>query len=434
MSMRGYIELQCDSLIGPTHHYGGLSHGNIASTANAARLSSPKRAALEGLENMKLVASLGIPQLVIPPQPRPNTDLLRALGFTGFLQEMLDHAQREAPKALQAAWSASAMWAANMATVSPAPDTADGKLHFSPANLASTLHRQQEAAFSYLVLQRIFGAVATIHPPLPAGLALLDEGAANHMRLCEAHGEEGVEVFVYGKTSQRYPCRQQAEASAAIARRHGVKHAVFVQQSAEAIDAGVFHNDVIAMSNEHVLIYHEKAFEEEAYFLEELRKAFPALCAVRISEEELPLAQAVASYFFNSQLLSLPNGKMVVIAPQESAEIQQAKTVFDRLIQRQDLPIQEVHYLDLRESMQNGGGPACLRLRVVMEQTALATIPQMAFYTTRLHEDLEHVISQHYPEGLVPEDLQNAHHAHASQMLCEHIAEILGFPGVYAVR
>lgn len=438
--MGGFVELQCDGLVGPTHNYAGLSHGNIASKANAESVSYPKQAALQGLEKMRLVASLGIPQLILPPPLRPNQALLRALGFDGSLPEMLDAAYRKSQEILRAAWSASSMWAANAATVSPAPDTQDGRLHLSPANLASTLHRQQEAEYTGRLLKFVFGEVAIVHPPLPPCAPLTDEGAANHMRLSVGHGGEGVEVFVYGREGQKgtegalnkFPARQSREASEALARRHGVRNAVFVRQSSQAIDAGVFHNDVIAMSNENLMIYHESAFCDEVAFVAELKQRFPALQAKRITQEELPLEMAVASYFFNSQLLSLPGGGMAVIAPAEAAEIPQAKATFGRLRDDPGVPVREVHYLGLRESMRNGGGPACLRLRVAMEEGALAHLPQSLMYSETLHGQLAECIERYYPAELTPGHLYDAEMAGVCQKATLALEQVFALSGLYS--
>ena len=44
-----------DSIVGPTHNYSGLSLGNLASTTHGKMVSSPKKAALQGLEKMKFL-------------------------------------------------------------------------------------------------------------------------------------------------------------------------------------------------------------------------------------------------------------------------------------------------------------------------------------------------------------------------------------------
>lgn len=431
-----YIELQCDGLVGPTHHYAGLSHGNIASEANAKSVSYPKKAALQGLEKMLTVAKMGIPVLVLPPHPRPNLHLLRELGFAGTDEAIITGAAKENMRLLSAAYSASSMWTANMATVSPAPDTDDGKLHLSPANLCSTLHREQEALFSHYLLTEIFKNVpnCVIHEPLFGTSALADEGAANHLRLCAAHGSSGVEVFVYGKGGdhdaalpKQFPARQTKLASEAIARRHTLPDSrkVFVQQNPSAIDAGVFHDDVIAMSNENVLIYHEQAFLTEELFLAELKqKLLPApLIAIRITEKELPLTDAVKSYFFNSQLLSLPGGGMCLLAPAECEELVPARMMMERLLQSPENPIRELRYLDIRESMKNGGGPACLRLRIAMEEKHLALLPPHLLMQEETHKVLKDIAESLYPETLSLDDLKDFALAKRSREIFKRITQ-----------
>jgi succinylarginine dihydrolase len=73
----------------------------------------------------------------------------------------------------------------------------------------------------------------------------------------------------------------------------------------------------------------------------------------------------VETYLFNSQLLSREDGSMVLILPQESREHAGVWRYLTTLLE-QDNPISEIKVFDLRESMSNGGGPACLRLRVVL--------------------------------------------------------------------
>lgn len=430
-----YIELQCDGLVGPTHHYAGLSHGNIASEANAKSVSYPKKAALQGLEKMRTVAEMGIPVLVMPPHPRPNLFMLRQLGFSGDDQQVIEAAGKQDMRLLSAAYSASSMWTANMATVSPAPDTDDGQLHLSPANLCSTLHREQETLFSHYLLQHIFKAVpgCVIHEPLFGTAALADEGAANHLRLSAAHGAAGVEVFVYGKGGdhdaalpKHFPARQTRLASESIARRHTLPDSrkVFVQQNPAAIDAGVFHDDVIAMSNENVLVYHEQAFLMEELFLAELKQKLSptSLIAIRIDEKDLPLTDAVKSYFFNSQLLSLPEGGMCLLAPAECEEMATARKVMERLLQSPDNPIREIRYMDIRESMKNGGGPACLRLRIVMEKEHLSLLPEAFLFQEKTYNALKSIVDTHYPDTVSLSDLRDYAFAEQSHRIFEVIS------------
>ena len=77
------IEANFDGLVGPTHNYGGLSFGNVASLNNQAQASNPKAAAKQGLVKMKALADMGFVQGVLAPHERPHMPTLKSLGFTG---------------------------------------------------------------------------------------------------------------------------------------------------------------------------------------------------------------------------------------------------------------------------------------------------------------------------------------------------------------
>src|SRR5580765_1835136 len=115
---------------------------------HAKSVSNPKQAALEGLAKMQFLADLGVKQAVLPPHERPHLPTLRTLGFSGRDAEILAKVKKNDPTLLAAVSSASAMWAANAATVSPSGDSGDRRVHFAPANLISTFHRSLEAQTS----------------------------------------------------------------------------------------------------------------------------------------------------------------------------------------------------------------------------------------------------------------------------------------------
>jgi len=404
----GYREINFDGLIGPTHNYGGLSLGNVASSSNAGQVSRPRAAALQGLAKMRACMDLGLLQGFLPPHDRPNVALLRALGFGGVDDAAVCAAAWAAdPALLRNAMSASAMWAANAATVSPAPDSADGRCHLSVANLASNLHRSIEAAETEQQLRMIFPDASRfkVHSALPAPLG--DEGAANHMRLCEYHGAPGVEVFVYGdRQPGGFPARQSRAASEAVARRHGLDPArtIFARQSDAAIQAGAFHNDVVAVANERVLFAHEQAFENKAALYDALLAALSGAEIIEVPAARVSLADAVTSYLFNSQLVTLPEGGMALILPGEAQANPHVWSWLQELIAGNG-PIRVLHVLDVHESMRNGGGPACLRLRVVVDEAGLAAIdPRFLLNEARwetLHRDVEAL----WPETIAPPDL-----------------------------
>ncbi|HEY5798868.1 MAG TPA: N-succinylarginine dihydrolase, partial [Burkholderiaceae bacterium] len=322
-------EFNFDGLVGPSHNYAGLSFGNVASFTNVKSASNPKQAALQGLAKMRELARRGFAQAVLPPQARPNFRLLRSLGFTGSDADVLAKAFRDAPVILACAYSASPMWTANAATVSPSADTQDGRVHFTPANLNSKLHRAFEHTQAARALRGIFADERhfAVHDALPGTPAFGDEGAANHTRFCSGHGNPGLELFVYGRVEfdpdapapRRYPARQTLEASQAGARLHGLpaSRAFYLSQNPAVIDQGVFHNDVIAVGNENVLFHHQDAFLDSASNLAALRTAAGAagvdLHTIEVPREAVSVHDAVVSYLFNSQLLSKEGGKMGLV-------------------------------------------------------------------------------------------------------------------------
>ncbi|MFC3909456.1 N-succinylarginine dihydrolase [Legionella dresdenensis] len=413
-------ELNIDGLVGPTHHYAGLSAGNIASTSNAHTRSNPQAAALQGIAKMRMLHKLGIPQALFPPHQRPNLELLHQCGFSGSPEQQITKAHKQAPEILSACYSASSMWTANAATVSASNDTSNNRVHFTAANLVSNLHRHQEAGFSRKLLQTIFSNPEYFqhHPVLPGSVSTGDEGAANHTRLCKSHSASGLNLFVYGKHALhsrnddpmpvKYPARQTYEASAIVARAHELDPAkvIFACQNSQAIDLGVFHNDVIAVGNENVLLIHEHAFQHQLHVLAELRKKSDfELSIIEIRNEQLTVEQAVRTYLFNSQLVTLPDQSMALIAPTECKNDPQVKYLIDSIISDKNNPVNLVHYLDLKQSMRNGGGPACLRLRVPLNQAELKAMHQGVLVNDDLLAQLEQWVLRHYRHELHANDL-----------------------------
>ena len=386
-------EINFDGIIGPSHNYAGLSLGNIASASHKGEASHPRAAALQGIAKMRGNMERGLAQGFLLPLPRPNYGLLRdlAVGEDG------DRAL------LAAAWSASSMWTANAATVSPAPDTADGRCHLTPANLVTMLHRGQEWRDTQAQLKIAFGDERhfAVHDAVPPSFG--DEGAANHMRFCENHGAPGVEVFVYGRPGGRFPARQHEQASRAVARLHGLdpKRCVFIEQSPAAIAAGAFHNDVVAVANEKVLFTHEKAFADQIDAYEAIRAAFPALHVVEVPESAVSLEEAIKTYLFNAQLLTLPTGEMALIVPDECRESASVWSWCEHMLASNG-PIRKVIPVDVRQSMANGGGPACLRLRVVADP---ATVDARFMLDEAKAERIEAVIAQMWPETIQPDEI-----------------------------
>ena len=388
-------EINFDGIVGPSHNYAGLSLGNVASASHKGDPSYPRAAALQGLAKMRGNLARGLAQGFLLPLPRPNAALIERLAVD-------DSADRGL---LAAAWSASSMWTANAATVSPAPDTADRRCHLTPANLSTMLHRAQEWRDTRRQLDLAFAdrTYFAVHEAVPGSFG--DEGAANHMRLCEGHGSPGVEVFVYGRPGGKYPARQHEQASRAVARLHRLDPArtVFIEQNPAAIEAGAFHNDVVAVANERVLFAHAEAFADQAGAYEAIRAKFPALEVVEVPASAVSLEEAIRTYLCNAQLVTLPDGAMALVVPDDCRESASVWSWCEAMLAGNG-PIRQVIPVDVRQSMANGGGPACLRLRVVADP---ATVDPRFLLGERAAERIEAAIAQHWPEQIDPADIGN---------------------------
>ena len=443
MSVSRAVEANFDGLVGPTHNYSGLSFGNVASTKNQGLIANPKLAALQGLKKMKALADMGFAQGVLPPQERPCVATLRALGFHGSDAEVIRAAITQAPLVYSSALSASSMWSANAATVSPSANTADGRVHFTPANLNNKFHRAIEHAQTARTLKAIFGddKYFAHHPALPGCPQFGDEGAANHTRFCRAYGERGVEFFVYGARGfdttapkpAKFPARQTLEASQAIARMHGLDegNVVFAQQNPAMIDAGVFHNDVIAVGNGNVLFCHEDAFVDQPRVLAEIAaKLGSPFNTIEVTAEEVGVEDAVQSYLFNSQLLSRADGGMLLLVPEECRGNARVWAYLQSLLAR-TTPIREVLVLDLRESMRNGGGPACLRLRVELTEAELAAVNPAMLMNDALYAKLTAWVEKHYRDRLGDAELGDPILLDECRAALDELTRILALGSVY---
>lgn len=438
-------ELNFDGLVGPTHNYAGLSFGNTASAHNAGRVSNPRAAALQGLAKMRKLVRLGVAQAVLPPQERPFLPTLRKIGYTGSDASIVHRAWLDNPKLLANFSSASAMWAANAATVSPSADCSDRCVHITPANLGAMPHRSIEPTTTARALSRAFNdeRFFVVHDPLPTSPIFGDEGAANHNRLCAEHGASGIEIFIDGRTAldadqmkSSFPGRQTNEANRAIALRHKLfpEYCVFARQNIKAIDMGAFHNDVVCVANERVMMFYEMAFEDLARLSDDIKRAAELLefepILIQASEREFPLKDVIASYFFNSQLVTLQNGTMALILPTGAAELRTARDFAERCL-ADETPISELHYMDVRQSMANGGGPACLRLRVVLNDTEAARLHQPLIMDDAQLDELEQWVTRHYRDRLAPEDLSDPALLQETQSALDEVTQILNLGTFY---
>lgn len=410
------MEANADGLVGPTHNFAGLAYGNLAAAANAGLVSNPRAAALEGLAKMRRLHDLGVPQFVLPPQERPDVGFLRRCGFGGSDARVLELAASQAPHLLAVAGSASSMWAANAATVTASIDSADGRVRLTPANLLTNLHRSLEAGQTGRALRRLLSdeRFFDVRPPLPAHVSFADEGAANHVRLsAEPAGAAGVDLFVWSRDPAQpwtgvHPGRQSRAASEGIVRGHGVRRPVLARQSLAAIEAGAFHNDVVCVGAGPVLFFHEHAFEDRVVLEQDVRAAAHGLFEPEfrmVMQAELSLQDAVSSYLFNSILVAASGrDRLTLVAPIEVSEQPRARAAAEAAVAANGA-IGHIEYVDVRQSMRNGGGPACLRLRLPLTAEELAAANPGQRFDAALHDALSAWVKRHYRDRLSPADL-----------------------------
>ncbi|MDW7550975.1 N-succinylarginine dihydrolase [Pseudoalteromonas peptidolytica] len=433
------IEVNFDGLVGPSHNFSGLSSGNRASQFNKGRISNPKLAALQGLEKMKLLMDIGLTQGILPPQMRPDISMLRRFGFTGSEYHIIDKVSKIEPQLLSLCYSSSSMWAANSATISPSSDTSDGKLHITAANLASKFHRSLEVEGTELALKKIFKDSDKFvhHPALPPAELFKDEGAANQLRFCNEYGDAGLNVFVHNQcaTVAENEGRQSRQAHESIRRLHQLNSdtTIHLMQNPEVVSKGFFHNDTIAVNNKNVFLYHEMAYIHHDELTTKIaeyfggRSNFYPIC---VPSEVISLDLALKTYMFNSQLISINSEHMALIAPIECSMEPTVKQFLDSII-TSDNPVKSIHYVDLRQSMLNGGGPACLRLRVQLTERELAAVHSGVILTPELYAQLRQWIEKYYRDQLRVEDLADPNLYVESCEALDNLSQILDLNSLY---
>jgi succinylarginine dihydrolase len=437
------VEANFDGLVGLTHNYAGLSSGNVASMKNAGQVAHPREAAKQGLQKAKALSELGLTQGILAPHQRPDLQTLKRIGFSGTDKDIVAKAFKQAPEILAACYSCSPMWTANAATVSPSADTQDGKVHFTPANLNNKFHRSIEPNQTGQILKQTFRDTKYFqhHLHLPEGNHFGDEGAANHTRFCNDYGEKGIEFFVFGKYGfrggmpepKKFAARQTYEASMAVARLHGLDldQCVFAQQNPATIDAGVFHNDVISVGNQNVYFYHQEALLNSDEVCKQLKNKFQGdFHLIKVPTNKVSVQDAVESYLFNSQLITLAPGKMAIVVPEECRNNKNVWKYLEELVTL-GTPLQEVKVYDVKQSMQNGGGPACLRLRVVLNENELKGVNPKTLLTDELYTQLDAWIGKHYREEIKPEDLGDPALIDEVRTALDELTQIMDLGSIY---
>jgi succinylarginine dihydrolase len=431
-------EINFDGLIGPTHNYAGLSQGNLASQKHLNKTSNPKAAALQGLDKMRLIMDQGIPQGFFLPHERPHLKTLRALGFSGTDEDIINRATKQNPLLLKNVYSASSMWAANAATFSPSIDSYDQNIHITPANLNTMFHRSIEHEFTKTQLELMFGGVAIVHDPIENISGYGDEGAANHLRVSEQHLKSGFQIFVYGSSAfevhQGMITRQAEEISKAVSIMHQLDpdRVLFLKQNEQAINAGSFHNDIVSLANEEVFIFHQEAFADRVELeriLHHLKDHVKGFHPIEILSEDISLDDLVSSYLLNSQLITVKNNEMMMLLPEEVQNHSNCMRWLEEI--KSSSPIKHIEFVDIRQSMMNGGGPACLRFKITVNNDEFNQINEKFLLTPKKLMDLRALVTKHYRDKLNPADLLDNNLVQESYRFLDELTQLLDLGNIY---
>ena len=431
-------EINFDGIIGPTHNYAGLSQGNLASQKNLHQTSNPQAAALQGLDKMRLIMEQGIPQGFFLPHERPHIPTLRKLGFGGTDEEVINQVAKKNPALLKNIYSASSMWAANAATFSPSIDSYDQNIHITPANLNSMFHRSIEHEFTKVQLELMFGVAAQVHAPIKNISGYGDEGAANHLRVSAQHLKPGFQIFVFGSSAfevhQGIIARQAEEVSQAVSTQHQLDpdRVLFLKQNEQAINSGSFHNDIVSLANEEVFIFHQEAFADRVELervLHHLKDHVMGFHPIEILSEDISLDNLVSSYLLNSQLITVKNNEMMMLLPEEVQNHPNCMRWLDEI--RSSSPIKHLEFVDIRQSMMNGGGPACLRFKTVVNSDEFDQINKKFILSPEKLMNMRALVSKHFRDKLNPEDLLDIKLMQESFSFLDELTQLLELGCIY---
>ena len=393
-----------DTIIGPTYHYGGLALGNTHSLDHKHVVANPKKAALQGLSKMKLLRDHGISQYVLPAYVRDYKGLVQGYyNNQGDFEDNLKRLYDENLDIFSSFFSASSAWLANAWTMTPSIDSSDGRYHVSPASLNACFHRQLDVKQTIAILTNRLCSKTyiTCHHPSP----FFDEGAANMIRL--SAGGKGLYLFVSGSSdTKRFKSRHDKRSWQRLVSQHQLDpdYVIYLTQHPDAIDAGVFHNDVISFGVDDLLVVHENAFVDQPNYCDTILERYFScfgtdLTLIQIPDSILPLKDAVNSYFFNSQLVRKDDNRYLLLVPSRCKGLP-VMDYFVSIVAKKWESQLEIMVCDVEESIKNGGGPACLRNSMDVYDDPKLIFDDRYLFTLEKYDDFVRLVNQYYPSSL----------------------------------
>ncbi len=164
-----------------------------------------------------------------------------------------------------------------------------------------------------------------------------------------------------------------------------------------------------------------------------LRRPFGRRNATPLTAERCAIGEALERTQLSgrgSSRAAPGDARLLLLAPLEVEETPAARAVVERLLASGG-SIDRVEYADLRQSMPNGGGPACPRLRVVLTEAERAAVRPSLLLDADLYARLANWVDRHCRESLAPHELADPALLRESREALDELTTLLGLGGGY---
>ena len=150
---------------------------------------------------------------------------------------------------------------------------------------------------------------------------------------------------------------------------------------------------------------------------------------IEISDSEIPLKNIIDSYLLNSQLATNGQNEMMLILPEEVKSYETCMAWLDKLKQISDIKLYD--FVNIKQSMMNGGGPACLRLKVVLDENETKELNQNFLMTSDRLDAIKSLIEREYRDNLHPDDLPDPNLLDESRRVLDELTQIFDVGSIY---
>ena len=93
--------------------------------------------------------------------------------------------------------------------------------------------------------------------------------------------------------------------------------------------------------------------------------------------------------------------------------------------------IKKIKFIDVKQSMRNGGGPACLRLRMIFNENEISSVNKNFLLDDIKIDLLTDLIENKYRDRLQPDDLLDPNLADESLEILDALTKIFKTGSIY---